>query len=490
MPLTLEQILHDTFGHASLYPIQERIIDRVMSGGDALVVMPTGGGKSLCYQLPAVSADEPGVCLVFSPLIALMEDQVTALKRKGVAAEYINSTLGREERERRYAALARGEYRLIYATPERMHKPEFRDALRTVPGGVRLLAIDEAHCITQWGHDFRPAYQQVGQFRRDLGEPTTIALTATATPMVRSDILKTLGLSEASMPLYATPVDRPNLAYEMHEVWDDKDKVDEILDVHRSFRDSGGGTGIVYFALIKDLERLETQIRRRLSDDGGDACVAVYHGKLDPREKKRIYRRFIDAEPRENLLLLATNAFGMGVDKPDIRFIVHAQLPGSVEAWTQEIGRAGRDGEPATCRLLFSQDDIAIQQQFIEWANPSADLLVQAGNALEQVSAHDFSVDDLREVIIEKNRGDRRAEYCLITLESLGVVEQTSIPGRYRFVRPICDEEVEPEAIAAKTQRDLRRLLDMVQAARAEDLRKAIIEYFDLPGGSSDASDQ
>ncbi|MCA9311753.1 MAG: ATP-dependent DNA helicase RecQ [Phycisphaerales bacterium] len=477
MTPTLQHILHNTFGHDALYPVQARIIDRVISGGDALVVMPTGGGKSLCYQLPALTGDAPGICLVFSPLIALMEDQVAALKARGVAAEYINSTLGRKERERRYAALARGEFRLIYATPERMHKPEFRAALEAIEGGVRLLAIDEAHCITQWGHDFRPAYQQVGEFRHQLGDPVTIALTATATPMVRQDIRRTLGLDEAAMPLFATPVDRPNLAYEVREVWDDADKVAQILEVHRACP----GTAIVYFALIRDLERIETQLRRRLADSGEDNAIAVYHGKLDPRDKKRIYRRFIHATPDENLLLLATNAFGMGVDKPDIRAIIHAQIPGSVEAWTQEIGRAGRDGEPATCRLLFAQDDIAIQQQFIEWANPSADLLVQAGTAIERVAAHDFSIDDLRDVIIEKNRGDRRAEYCLITLESLGVVEETSIPGRYRFARRIRDEEVDPQHIEAKKQRDLRRLLDMVQAARAADLRAAIVDYFDLP---------
>ena len=476
---TLSTILHDVFGHDALYPIQEQIIGAVRAGEHAMAVLPTGGGKSLCYQLPAVThraEGHDGTCLVFSPLIALMEDQVAALKKKGVRAEYINSTLRKKERLARYEALGEGAYDLIYATPERMEKPEFREALRACPGGVHLLAIDEAHCITQWGHDFRPAYQRVGEFREWLGSPRTIALTATATPMVRTDIRATLGMSDAQLPLYSTPIDRPNLQYEMQDVWDDADKVRNIIDV----RGAMTGTGIVYFALIKDLERTVPLVTGALKDAGVDASIEIYHGKLDPREKKRVYQRFITASPDENLILLATNAFGMGVDKPDIRFIIHAQIPGSVEAWTQEIGRAGRDGEPSVCRLLYSQDDLAVQQQFIEWSNPSADMLMSASVALERTGDHDFDVDELRDQIIRRNRGDRRAEYTLITLAKLGIVEETFVPGRYRFLRPLEDHEVDPADIDAKKQRDLKRLLDMVTAAKAEDLRAAINGYFEL----------
>ncbi len=472
-----EQVLRDRFALPSLYPIQERIVLRLLGGGDAMVVLPTGSGKSLCYQLPALIRDRRtalprrGVTLVFSPLIALMEDQVAALRAKGIRAQYINSTLDRKEREARYEALGEGAYDLIYATPERMLKPEFCDALDRVDGGVRLLAIDEAHCITKWGHDFRPAYRDVGQFRKDLGCPLTVALTATATPTVRSDIRATLELDEESLPLFAEGIDRPNLSFEVREVWDDGDRLDAIDEV----AESSFGTGIVYFALIKKIEELAADIRRR-----HDGEVEIYHGRLDPREKKRVYQRFTKARPEDRLLLLATNAFGMGVDKPDIRFIVHAQVPGSVEAYYQEVGRAGRDGDPSRCVMLYDQADLAIQQTFVEWMNPGPQLLEEAAMIFADMQGRDLSTDDLREAITGRNRGDRRADYCVITLAKLGVIELSPVDGNYRFVRPLAEEDVDVEEIAEKRERDLRRLLDIVQLTKSDDIRQAILDYFDL----------
>jgi len=338
VPDDLQTTLHDRFGLEALRPLQERVVGRVMGGGDALVIAPTGSGKSLCFQLPTLGMERHGVGLVFSPLIALMEDQVASLKKRGIRAEYINSTLRTKEREKRIAALGRGEYELIYATPERMHRPGFADALAQTPGGVKLLAIDEAHCISKWGHDLRPAYTEIGAFREQLGNPVTIALTATATSAVRGDIRAVIGVGDEDMPLFAEPIDRPNLVLGSEEVWSDDDKVERI----RTIASRGRGVGIVYFALIKDLERYVDLVRAALPD----RVIEVYHGKLPPHEKKRVYRVFTEAGPDDGLVLLATNAFGMGVDKPDIRFIVHAQAPGSVEAYYQEVGRAGRDGQP------------------------------------------------------------------------------------------------------------------------------------------------
>jgi len=473
---TWQAILEKRFGHAALRPLQRRIVEQVLAGGDALVAMPTGSGKSLCYQLPALARKGAGTTLVFSPLIALMEDQVAALRAKGIRAQYINSTLRRAERERRYKRVAQGAYELVYATPERMQKSAFVEALARRPGGIEravgLLAVDEAHCISKWGHDLRPAYRKVGAFREQLGSPPTIALTATATPAVRADIGKTLGRDGERMPLFAAPLERPNLGLSAQAVWDDDAKVCAIAQTAERF----AGTGIVYFALIKDLERMATEVSRALP--GRE--VAIYHGKLEPGRKKAVYRRFIGARPEEGLILLATNAFGMGVDKPDIRFIVHAQVPGSVEAYYQEVGRAGRDDEPSRCLLLYTEDDLAIQQQFVTWQNPPLDLLLRAAQLIEGGRHADFDVEELSTAVHGKWRGDARLEYAAITLAELGVIEPTHVPGRYRAVRPLDPAELDTDEMGAKRDRDLRRLLDVVRMVRSDDIQAFVLEYFDL----------
>ncbi len=352
-------VLQARFGYPAFRPGQERAIVSVLAGRDTLVVLPTGGGKSLCYQVPALVTR--GLTVVVSPLISLMKDQVDALERRGIDAAFINSTLSSAEVSDRLAKAQRGELRMLYVAPERFDVGTTAERLKAI--GVALLAIDEAHCISEWGHDFRPSYRRVGEVRQRLGNPPTIALTATATPLVREDIARILDLQDPE--IIVTGFDRPNLSYGVISAKSDREKDAVVVSQLRALED---GTGIVYASTRKTVERLA----QYLDDQGIPA--AAYHAGLDDERRRRVQDQFMAERIR---VIVATNSFGMGVDKSNVRLVIHYAMPGTLEAYYQEAGRAGRDGQPSRCVLLHAFPDRFTHEFFIKSALPDKALIEQ-----------------------------------------------------------------------------------------------------------------
>ncbi len=347
----LSQTLKETFGFNDFRPLQREIIESSMSGRDAFALLPTGGGKSLCYQLPALL--RPGLTVVVSPLIALMKDQVDQLQAAGVAATFLNSTLGVRESRARLAGLHNGEYRLLYVSPERLMLDGWIDNLKAWK--VDAFAIDEAHCISEWGHDFRPEYRQLAVLRKDLPGIPIIALTATATRRVQGDVVKHLLLKDPEV--FMASFNRPNLTY---RVLPKERPINQILN-HLKGREEE--SGIIYCATRAAAERLAAS----LSDRGFQA--RAYHAGLSAGDRNGNQEAFLRDDTR---IICATIAFGMGIDKPNVRWIVHHDLPKNLEGYYQETGRAGRDGLPSDCLLLYSAGDAAKQMHFIkEMSDPT-----------------------------------------------------------------------------------------------------------------------
>ncbi|MCH8045666.1 MAG: RecQ family ATP-dependent DNA helicase [Planctomycetes bacterium] len=354
--------IDDCLGRFSLSefrPGQRQVIETIMSGRDCLCVMPTGAGKSLCYQLPAIALG--GLTLVVSPLIALMKDQVDQLQAQGIRASLINSTLGGDEQQRRLQQMVAGEFELMYVVPERFRSPRFIEAIESCP--LKLLAIDEAHCVSEWGHDFRPDYARLGQYRRKLGNPPTIALTATATATVRADIVKLLGLNVPE--IFVTGFTRDNLHLQVSRPRRSSDKDDELI----AFLDENPGTGIVYASSRKRCEDVAKTICSR-----SGRRAEPYHAGMMNDDRRAAQDRFMSGQSE---IVVATNAFGMGIDKANVRFVVHYNMPGNLESYYQEAGRAGRDGLPSQCRLFYTSNDRYIHEFFIESAYPQREIVLQ-----------------------------------------------------------------------------------------------------------------
>jgi len=343
--MDLPSSLKKHFGYDEFRPLQEEIVTDALAGRDVFALMPTGGGKSLCFQLPALLRD--GLTIVVSPLISLMKDQVDALQTSGIAATFLNSALDRHEAVERLRGLNRGEYRLLYVAPERLMLDGFLE--RALNWNIAQIAIDEAHCISEWGHDFRPEYRELKKLRRHMPGVPIMALTATATERVRKDIVDQLHLDDARC--YVASFNRPNLTY---RVVPKSSPYEQVLAFVRSRSDE---SGIVYCASRKTADSLAT----KLNGDGVKA--KPYHAGLEPKERTKHQELFLRDDAR---VITATIAFGMGINKPNVRFVVHHDLPKNIESYYQETGRAGRDGLPSECVLLFSASDVVKQRRFIE----------------------------------------------------------------------------------------------------------------------------
>jgi ATP-dependent DNA helicase RecQ len=430
----LRATLKERFGLTRLRPGQLAVIERVLGAESTLAVMPTGSGKSLCYQLPAVLL--PGRTVVVSPLIALMKDQCDSLNALGVPSVQMHSAANTEEARAAHDAVADGSAKIIMVTPERLADPAFLELLIARP--VSLLVVDEAHCISQWGHDFRPAFLEIGPAVQRLGKPTVLALTATATGEIATDICRELGIPAKGV--VNTGSYRDNLDLRVEQVAREDDKLERAVKLVHATQ----GSGLVYCATIKAAEAVYEALQ------AAEESVGLYHGKLPAAERHAQQEAFMRGERR---VMVATNAFGLGIDKPDIRFVLHYQLPSTLEAYYQEAGRAGRDGEPARCTLLFLRGDKAIQQFFMAGRYPGEEEVSAICAALQEPPpGGEAWTLPLLQGRLARPRGKLRVALGL--LRKHGIVEQKT-DGTLRMRKPgVGAAELLPLAEAYQQRRD------------------------------------
>lgn len=464
--MDLRAALQEKFGFTSFYPGQEEVVSRVLQKQDTLAILATGAGKSLTYQLPALLLE--GTTVVVSPLIALMKDQLDMLRDRGIVdVVALNSTLSEDQEARARQRIASAKVRIVYTTPEKLEDETFLRLLQSIR--VPLFVVDEAHCISQWGHDFRPAYLALGGVIAKLGHPTVLALTATATPSVREDILHQLGIDQVK-PI-VRGFDRPNLIYEARKADKEADKL-RILTSLFTGDEALDGTGIIYTATIKNA----LEVQRFLTEELG-VPAAVYHSKLHKEDRTLVHNLFMDEAIRA---VVATNAFGLGIDKPNIRFVVHYDLPGSLEAYTQEAGRAGRDGLPSRCILIYRMSDTRVQNYFLTGKYPDVEEVQRVFGTIEVFSDQTSGVSmiDLRKIL---QLPLTKLKVILALLKKSGYIEHVgkSAYGLTEAVRKHRDLILNLANYETKKSYDQSKLAMMLQYAETTSCRRRfILNYF------------
>lgn len=468
----LTQLLQN-FPYQGFRADQARIIERTWQGKNTLALMPTGTGKSLCYQFPAKLQKK--LVVVLSPLIALMQDQKIKAEELGISVTEIHSNISSEERNKRQKKLKSGEYTLLFVTPERFSKAEFRESIQHRE--IFLLAVDEAHCVSLWGHDFRPDYAKIPEIRQFLKNPPVLALTATATPDVQTDILEKIGVAR-DCEIISSGLERPNLIFNVHEVYGLNEKLEKFLELYLNSQKTGTvGSVILYSVLIQTVQQISRFLAsKKISHE-------IYHGDLLAHQRRRGLNHFM-AQPES--VMVATPAFGLGIDKKNIRQIYHFETPSSLEEYFQQAGRAGRDGHLSECHFLFDEEDIHIQMEFIKWSHPEESYIRQIYQLISKNKDRwqQEGADFLREQISFKNKKDFRVEAAVKILERWGCLEKVSEDNTWVLHSEPTEEMFQLEDSKLLMRSQNIKLLEMLKYAKQKDqcrLQK-IYQYFGHQG--------